>query len=65
MDKVHKEQAIKGGERGYFEAGTLVIDLINPQTSKLLKRAYLQAPILRECRWNSARRACRSWRTRR
>jgi hypothetical protein len=47
VDKVHKEQAMKGGERNYFEAGTLVIDLINPQTSKLLKRGTVQAQILR------------------
>jgi hypothetical protein len=47
VDKVHKEQAIKGGSRDYFEAGTLVIDFINPQTSKVLKRASVQAPILR------------------
>jgi hypothetical protein len=47
VDKVHKEQTIKNENRNYFEAGTLVIDLINPQTSKLLKRASVQAPILR------------------
>lgn len=47
VDKVHTEQAIKGGNRGYFEAGTLVIDILNPQTSKVLKRATVSSPILR------------------
>lgn len=47
VDKVHKEQSIKGGNRNYFEAGTLVIDLINSQTSKVLKRASVQSSILR------------------
>ena len=47
VDKVHTEQAIKGENRNYFEAGTLVIDLISPQTSKLLKRATVQSSILR------------------
>jgi hypothetical protein len=48
VDKVHNEQAIKGDNRGYFEAGTLVIDLINPQTSKLLKRASVRSSVLRD-----------------
>jgi hypothetical protein len=47
VDKVHTEQAIKSENRNYFEAGTLVIDIISPQTSKLLKRASVQSPILR------------------
>ena len=48
VDKAHTEQAIKGEDRGYFEAGTLVIDFLDPRTSKVLKRATIQAPILRE-----------------
>jgi hypothetical protein len=48
MDKVHKSQAEKNNERSYFEAGTLVIDILDPSTSKLLKRATIQAQILRE-----------------
>jgi hypothetical protein len=47
VDKVHTEQSIKSGNRAYFEAGTLVIDFVNPKTSKLLKRASISAPILR------------------
>jgi hypothetical protein len=47
-DKVHKSQAVKANDRGYFEAGTLVIDILDPRTSKVLKRATIQAQILRE-----------------
>jgi hypothetical protein len=32
---------------GFFEAGTLIIDLIDPQASKLLKRGYATRQILR------------------
>jgi hypothetical protein len=48
MDEVHKSQAVRGNERGYFEAGTLVIDFLDPNTSKVLKRATIHAQILRE-----------------
>jgi len=48
VDKVHKSEAVKGNDRGYFEAGTLVIDILDPKTSKLLKRSTVQAQILRE-----------------
>jgi hypothetical protein len=48
VNKVHKSETIKGNERGYFEAGTLVIDILDPKTSRLLKRATVQAQILRE-----------------
>ena len=48
VDKVHKEQAIKDENRNYFEAGTLVIDIISPPTSKVLKRTSVQSPILRD-----------------
>ena len=47
VDKVHTEQAIKDQDRNYFEEGTLVIDIISPQTMKLLKRTAIQSPILR------------------
>jgi len=46
-DKVHNEQAVKGSDRSYFEAGTLVIDVLDASGSKLLKRSTVQAPILR------------------
>ena len=47
VDKVHTEQAIKSENRNYFEEGTLVIDIINPKTMKLLKRTSIQSPLLR------------------
>ncbi|HVM49062.1 MAG TPA: DUF4136 domain-containing protein [Candidatus Acidoferrum sp.] len=47
-DKVHKSQAVTANDRGYFEAGTLVIDFLDPKTSTLLKRATVHAQILRE-----------------
>jgi Domain of unknown function (DUF4136) len=47
-DQVHKSQAISSNDRSYFEAGTLVIDFLDPSTSKLLKRETVHAPILRE-----------------
>jgi hypothetical protein len=48
VNQAHKSGAVKSNERGYFEAGTLVIDILDPQTSKLLKRGTVQAQILRE-----------------
>ena len=47
VDKVHTEQAVKGEDRGYFETGTLVIDILDARSSKLLKRGSVQSPILR------------------
>jgi len=47
VDKVHTDQAIKSEDRNYFEEGTLVIDIISPQTMKLLKRTTVKSPILR------------------
>jgi hypothetical protein len=48
VSKVHKEQAINGDERAAFESGTLVIDILDPHTSKLLERRSIKAPILRD-----------------
>ena len=48
VDKVHNSQAVKNNNRSYFEAGTLVIDILDPNTSRLLKRASVHAQILRE-----------------
>jgi hypothetical protein len=47
VEKVHSEQT-GGGSRADFEAGTLVIDFIEPATSKLLQRRSIQAQILRD-----------------
>jgi hypothetical protein len=46
QDKAHK--AYTGSKNpNYFEAGTLVIDLIDSKSFKLLKRGYATRPILR------------------
>jgi hypothetical protein len=47
VDKVHKEQTGSETSRGYFEAGTLVIDILDPKTSKVLQRRSIHAEILR------------------
>ena len=47
VEKVHKEQTETDPNRNYFEAGTLVIDLVDPKTSKLLQRRSIQAQVLR------------------
>ncbi len=46
LKKVHAEQT-GSDSRGYFEAGTLVIDLVNPASSKLLQRRSAQAQLVR------------------
>jgi hypothetical protein len=46
LDKVHKREAVGSDRRDYFQAGTLFIDVINPQTSKLLFRSSTQRDIL-------------------
>ncbi len=47
VNKVHSEQTGSDSARGYFEAGTLVIDLIDSATSKLLQRRSVSAQLLR------------------
>jgi hypothetical protein len=47
MDKVHA-RSLKQGGRNYTVAGTLVIDILNADTSKLLKRATIHSEILRD-----------------
>ena len=46
LQKVHSEQT-NNGDRSYFESGTLVIDFLDPKTSKLLQRRSIQAEVLR------------------
>lgn len=46
VDKVHSAQTVKGNTPYYFEAGTLVIDILDGQTFKLRRRATAQRPIL-------------------
>jgi hypothetical protein len=46
VDKIHAQET--GNEsRGYFEEGTLVIDFVDPGTSKVLQRRCIAAPVLR------------------
>jgi len=47
VEEVHKKQTASAGNRGYFEAGTLVIDFLSPATSKVLQRRSIEAPVLR------------------
>jgi hypothetical protein len=47
VDKVHKQQTETKDNRAYFESGTLVVDVLDPKTSKLLQRRSIQAPVLR------------------
>jgi hypothetical protein len=47
LNKAH--DAYTGKEASnYFEAGTLVIDLVESKTNKLLKRGYATRPLLRK-----------------
>jgi hypothetical protein len=48
LQQVHKEQTSQSDDRGYFEAGTLVIDFLNPKTHELLQRRSIHAPVLRK-----------------
>ena len=47
VEQVHKEQTSNQNNRAYFEAGSLVIDVIDPKTSKLLQRRSIHGQILR------------------
>ena len=35
----------EGAQRGYFEAGTLLIDIVDPRTSKVLSRNFVTRPV--------------------
>jgi len=54
VEQEHKRQTTSG-QRGYFEAGTLVIDILDPKTSKVLQRRSIRAQVLRDL--TEARRA--------
>jgi hypothetical protein len=47
VEKVHTQQTAEAN-RGYFESGTLVIDFLDPTTSKLLQRRSIHAQVLRD-----------------
>jgi hypothetical protein len=44
-DKAQKAYT-EGKQRGYFQAGTLLIDIVDSKTSKLLARNYVTRPVL-------------------
>lgn len=48
VEKVHEAQTVKDTNRSYFEAGTLIIDILDAKTGKLLKRASVHGEILRD-----------------
>src|SRR6516162_3939707 len=48
VEKVHSQQTSSDPSRGYFESGTLVIDILDPATSKLLQRRSIHAQVLRD-----------------
>jgi hypothetical protein len=48
VEKMHSQQTSGDRSRSYFEAGTLVIDVVEPGTSKLLQRRTIQAQVLRD-----------------
>ncbi len=45
VDKAHKAYT-EGNQRNYFEAGTLLIDLVDPRTQKVRERNYVTRQIL-------------------
>ena len=47
VEKVHAQDTGSDQARAYVEAGTLVIDFVEPTTSKLLQRRSVQAQLLR------------------
>jgi hypothetical protein len=47
IDKAH-EAYTEGDQRNYFEAGTLLIDIIDSRTHKVLLRNYVTRPILQK-----------------
>ena len=46
-DKAHKAYT-EGPQRNYFEAGTLLIDLVDARTQKVLARNHITRPVLRD-----------------
>lgn len=48
MDKAHKAYTMDRKNPDYFEAGTLLIDVLDAQTFKLLMRNYVVRPIDRD-----------------
>jgi hypothetical protein len=47
VDKAHKAYT-EGDQRSYFEAGTLLIDIVDPRANKVLARNYVTRQVLRD-----------------
>jgi len=47
-EKAHKAAAVDNKNPDYFEAGALLIDVIDATTFKLLKRTYVVRPVMRD-----------------
>jgi len=47
VERVHEQETVKNENRQYFEAGTLVIDFLDPKTSTVLQRRTIRADMLR------------------
>jgi hypothetical protein len=47
VDMIHKQQAVNDQSRNYFQQGTLIVDLVDPGTGKLLWRNSMQRDIVR------------------
>jgi len=48
VDMIHKQQTVKDQNRNYFQEGTLVVDLVDPATGKLLWRNSIERDIVRD-----------------
>ena len=47
-DKAHRAFAVDNKNPDYFEAGTLLIDIIDARTFELLRRTYVVRPVMRD-----------------
>ena len=48
LSKVHSQDAVKDKSRNYFVAGTLVMDFVDPNASKVLQRRTITADVLQD-----------------
>ena len=48
VDQVHQQQAVKSADPNYFEAGTLVLDIVDARSHKLLYRSSVRRQLLRD-----------------
>jgi len=48
VDMVHKQQTVSDQNRNYFQAGTLIVDIVDPASGKVLWRNSIQRDIVRD-----------------